>query len=435
MVVQEYLDLLRLFPYFKEPCVISVAKLEKGLSGLDPEDYYAAKAIKERLVYIQGSDDNVKIKYIPSISAIESDKHLISLGGYTPPNRDISYLPTYSKNMPHREIYPNVDPSVADKRIIRKFLGKPQTSILKAVWDRKLGVNGKLSAEKNQGWLSKDYLLITTYHLKCLIPSADASRFVASFEGLYGPGTMAVELFFREFDKKLKKSIFNAIGNSPCFQILCSVEDIDHSGDFSYAKNIDFVRAYPITDFFGLKDENDSVISIQLQAPQKESKIAEKKSAKKEKLREYELFYSERKKKSISSEKAEEIRKRKGQKAKDEIFIDDERKEVFFNKALIKEFQGQSYSILRHFLENNGIGGKKEDIYRCVWEDFTGVANDKNISGAVDVAMKRFQDILKKYKIGNYEKKAEGVFHSKKVYLLKPKRTYYILKKMENEEI
>jgi len=59
---------------------------------------------------------------------------------------------------------------------------------------------------------------------------------------------MAVELFFRDFDKKLKGSIFKAIGNSHCFQILCSVEKIGHSGDLSYAENIDFVRAYPITE-------------------------------------------------------------------------------------------------------------------------------------------------------------------------------------------
>lgn len=431
-MVQKYQDLLKLFPYFEQPCVISVAKLKRGLSGPDPEDYRAAKAIKKHLIHIQGNGENVKIKYIPSISAIESDKHFIALGGYTPPNKDISYLPAYSKNMPHREIYLNVDPAMADKQITRKFLGKPQTSILKAVWDNKLGVNGKLLAEEEDGWLTKDYLLITTYHLKCLIPSAHVSRFVVSFEGLYGPGTMAVELFFREFDKKLKGSILQAIGNHSCFQILCSVWPINHSGDLSYPEDIDFVRAYPITDFLGLKDGNDSIISIQSQAPRQESRIAEKKAAKKEKLKEYELFYSGGKIKSISSEKAEEIRKRKGQKAKDEIFIDDERKEVFFNKKFIKEFQGQNYSLLRHFVGRKGIGGNKMEIYKGVWENDPDGGDDIKINRSVDTALTRFRDILQKYGIGKIPPRKDSI---RKVYILSPKRAYCILRKIEDKEI
>lgn len=156
---------------------------------------------------------------------------------------------------------------------------------------------------------------------------------------------------------------------------------------------------------------------------------------KKEEKREYELLYSGQKRKFISSEKAEEVRRRKGQRMKDEIFIDDERKEAFFKKTLINEFQGQMYSTFCHFVENGGIGGGKMEIYRGVWEDFTGAAIEENISGAVDVAMKRFRDILQKYKIGKIVIKSAGVYSSKKTYILEPKRTYCVLKKIENEEI
>lgn len=427
MVIKKYLDLLRLFPHFKKPCIIAVANLDKSQEH-DPEDLYVANTILKCLVDIQGSDEKVKIKYVPSISAIESDKNLIALGGWTAPNKDISYLPSFSNDMPHRELYFNIDPQMAKKEVSRKFLGQQKKTVLRAVWDRKLGINGKLPAETHDGWLTKDYLLISSFPLKCLT-SAEESLFVTSFEGLYGSATMAVELFFRDFDKKLKESIFTAIGNSLCFQILCSAYNIGHSGDFSYAKEIDFVKAYPIADPWKLKRERDTITSM----PQRVKQDVGGKTFKERKAPpEYELSFSGQKKELISSVEAEEIRKRKGYKPKDEIFIDDERKEVFFNKKLIDEFQGLNYSLLRHFVENEGIGGNKMNIYESVWEDNPDAVDDIKINSTVDANLSRFRDLLQKCGIGNISIRKDGI---RRVYILGPKRAYCILRKVENEEI
>jgi len=149
----------------------------------------------------------------------------------------------------------------------------------------------------------------------------------------------------------------------------------------------------------------------------------------KEEKAEYEVFLSGKKKVFVSSEKAEVIRNKKGTTRG--IFIDDERKEVFFRGNIINEFQGQMYSMLRHFVENEGVGGEKTRVYECVWEDSSGSASDENIDGAVDIAMKRFRDLLKKYKMGNIVIRSEGVFGSRKIYVLEPKHSYHILKRIE----
>jgi len=146
---------------------------------------------------------------------------------------------------------------------------------------------------------------------------------------------------------------------------------------------------------------------------------------------EYVIFWNGRKEKAISPEESEKIRENKG-RAKTRLFIDDERKEVFFDKKLIDKFQGQMYSMLRHFVINEGVGGSKDKVYQEVWEDYTMAVADENIDGAVDVAMKRFRDILKKNDICDVKIRTEGVFASKKIYILYPKINYCILRRIES---
>lgn len=164
----------------------------------------------------------------------------------------------------------------------------------------------------------------------------------------------------------------------------------------------------------------------------KQKQPTEKLKPGKKKL-EYVIFWNRRKEKLISAEEAEKIRESKG-RAKTKLFIDDERKEVFFNKKLIDKFQGQMYSMLRHFVINEGVGGSKDKIYQEVWEDYTMAPAEENIDGAVDVAMKRFRDILKKNNICDVKIRTEGVFASKKIYLLYPKISYCILRRIEIQQ-
>jgi len=268
MATQKYIDLLKLFPYFKEPCVILTAKRTNS-SEFDPEDKYAADAILKCITDIQGGDDKIKIKIFSSIGAIEKDKHNILIGGWTELTNYISYMPSHYEKMPHLDLQFYTDQIMETKKVIRRFDGDPKSKSLRAVWDKRLGREKMFYAKaKPNGWLIKDYLVITTIRLKCLIPSADESLFFTSFVGLYGPGTMAVELFLRDFDKKFKESIFNEKGDNPCFQILCSARKINHSGDFSYAKHIDFVRAYAITDSQEFMPKNDIPATIQLRVSQ-----------------------------------------------------------------------------------------------------------------------------------------------------------------------
>jgi hypothetical protein len=241
-------SLIGLFPHFKEPCVITTAKL-RGSPNLDPEDIYATNAILKLLIDIRGHrNEEVKVRYFNSLGEVGIDKHIISLGGgwTNPLNRHISYMPPFIQK-PRFDLYFYTNPRVK-KKAIRKFYGKRHILPLRAVVDKRLGKHTNLYAETDhKGWLTKDYLLITTIHLKCLMPLFDESLFITSFAGLYGPGTMGVELFFKNFDE-LIKSITKLKNNNLCFQTLCSVEEIDHSGDFSYAKSITHVRTYAITD-------------------------------------------------------------------------------------------------------------------------------------------------------------------------------------------
>ncbi len=147
----------------------------------------------------------------------------------------------------------------------------------------------------------------------------------------------------------------------------------------------------------------------------------------KEEKADYELLLSGKKKKFLLGEKAENIRDNKSSG----IFIDDERKEVFFNKKMIDEFQGQMYSMLKHFVMNEGIGGDKERIYEEVWQDKTGAVAEDSMSGAVDTTISRFRSILKKHKICDVETRSEGVFSSRKIYILKPMPSYCILRRIE----
>ena len=151
----------------------------------------------------------------------------------------------------------------------------------------------------------------------------------------------------------------------------------------------------------------------------------------KEEENDYELSSSGRKKKSVTAERAEEIRRKNGIGLKNEIFIDDERKEVFFNKKLIDEFQGQMYSMLKHFVMNEGVGGDKETVYEEVWQDKTGAVAEDSMSGAVDTTISRFRGILKKHKICDVETRSEGVFSSRRIYILKPMPSYCILRRIE----
>jgi hypothetical protein len=149
----------------------------------------------------------------------------------------------------------------------------------------------------------------------------------------------------------------------------------------------------------------------------------------KEEKADYELLSSGKKKKFLLAEKAENIRDNKSSG----IFIDDERKEIFFNKKMIDEFQGQMYSMLKHFVMNEGVGGDKERIYEEVWQDKTGAVAEDSMSGAVDTTISRFRSILKKHKICDVETRSEGVFSSRKIYVLKPMSSYCILRRIENK--
>jgi hypothetical protein len=58
---------------------------------------------------------------------------------------------------------------------------------------------------------------------------------------------MATDLFLNNYDGILE-SVDKARDYNPCFQTLCAVEDIDHSGDFSKGKHLRHIITYPLSN-------------------------------------------------------------------------------------------------------------------------------------------------------------------------------------------
>lgn len=386
-------DLIKLFPHFKEPCVILTAKLSNS-SKFDPEDKYAADAILKYITDIQGRDDKVKIKIFSSVGAIESDKHNILIGGWTDLTNYISYMPSYSEKIPHLDLHFYTDPTMENRKVIRKFYGEPKIKSLRAVLDERLGRDKLFYTETDpKGWLIKDYLLVTTFHLKCLIPSADDSLFITSFVGLYGPGTMAVELFFKRFDEKLKEPIFKAKRKNPCFQILCSAEKIDHSGKFSYARDIDFVRSYAVAESRKLVPKDDMAMSALPSVPQRGKQIIKKEVIEENDAKNFIVYLSNSTGSRTKILKITENEKEKFFKERDryDIFINDRR--VYVKKidaqtkrtklVEITKMEERVYRLLVISLKYKDESLDIRSLFRKVWADIerdrTGIPEEKVI--------------------------------------------------------
>lgn len=146
---------------------------------------------------------------------------------------------------------------------------------------------------------------------------------------------------------------------------------------------------------------------------------------------EYELLFSGKKRKLLTVQRAEQIRNRKGTGAKNEIFIDDERKDVFFNKNFLKDFRHQHYAMLLYFVENEGIGGDFLRIYDNLWE--AHVAEDK-VKGVVETAVSRFRIKVEKNGMGSVPWSSKNSYSISKTYIMKPKPKYCVLKKIEKEK-
>jgi|GEM_PF-6130164 len=146
----------------------------------------------------------------------------------------------------------------------------------------------------------------------------------------------------------------------------------------------------------------------------------------------YELITSGKKRKFITARKAEERRENKGTGIKNEIFIDDERKDVFFNRCFAEGFNGQNYAMLIHFVTREGAGGNTETIYNNVWGESSPSGDDLN--NAVEGAVTRFRRLLKKYKIGEVPSLKKNMYDISKAYVMRPKPRYCILKRIKKEK-
>lgn len=151
-------------------------------------------------------------------------------------------------------------------------------------------------------------------------------------------------------------------------------------------------------------------------------------------VEEYELISLCRKSKFLTFEKAEDVRDKKGSGSKNEIFIDDERKDVFVNKKYAEEFKDLMYAMLMHFVMHAGVGGNNENLYKGVWGD--AIAAEDNRDDAVQQAIKRFRKILDKYNLGKVPELSKSRYSVSKTYVMKPKPRYCILRRIEkdNEE-
>ncbi len=147
--------------------------------------------------------------------------------------------------------------------------------------------------------------------------------------------------------------------------------------------------------------------------------------------KEYELLSSGKKVVLLVSLKAEEIRGKRGLGTKNEIFIDDERKDVFVRRKSAEEFKDLMYAMLFHFVINSGVGGDTERLYIAVWGD--AVAAEDNRDQAVQQAVKRFRIILKNYNLGIVPELSKSRYAASKTYVMKPKPQYCILRRIEKE--
>ena len=149
---------------------------------------------------------------------------------------------------------------------------------------------------------------------------------------------------------------------------------------------------------------------------------------------EYELLSSGKKRKLLTAEKAEAIRDKKGMGLRNEIFIDDERKDVFVGRKHAAEFKDLMYAMLVHFVMHAGVGGNNEILYIGVWGD--AVAAERNRDDAIQQAVKRFRKILEKYNLGKVPELSRSRYSASKTYVMKPRPSHCISRKIEedNEE-
>lgn len=267
--------ILRLFPHFQEPCIITTASLfDNKSTELDLEDEVAAQVIFDCISDIQGNSANVEIKGIQS-GFMRGNKHLIAIGGgWT--NKANEYVMDihpidYKRPFLSLSIKPNLGSHRMAKRIYDwKIKQRPLGDILDKSSGRDEIIPGVIDSG---GWLIKDYLLITTIYLKDWAglvseeimkkigrPISD-NTLITTFAGVSGPGTMATELFFKGIVES-EKEITKIKGINPCFQSLYVVEGISRTERLAYPKKIKSDRIYPVMDLSTeLVSKNNSILT------------------------------------------------------------------------------------------------------------------------------------------------------------------------------
>lgn len=220
-------------------------------SKFDPEDGRAAETIRDCILDNGGSaviEDGSS-----SIEKIGNTRHIIAIGGWTQLN-----LKFLSKMSPLCTYHDNSMDSVY---VIRNFKLEPnglKEMPMRAIKNKESDETFYAETYTNR-FLKKDYLWITTIPLNRVISTADNKLFYTSIAGLYGAGTMAIKLFLKDFENGLNKESINQLKRHRYFQILCPVDEIDNSGDYSYPKHIDFKnsRIYPVMEPQGRLIQSD----------------------------------------------------------------------------------------------------------------------------------------------------------------------------------
>ena len=116
------------------------------------------------------------------------------------------------------------------------------------------------------------------------------------------------------------------------------------------------------------------------------------------------------------------------------LFVDDERKQVFYNGEEIKEFQGRYLDMLILLLSSDGSAGSKERIYGRVWRTDSDVADIEEINSNVDPFLSKFRKILKDNKISALHRRGDGDSWLGHNYLLDPIPDYRLLSVLSRDK-
>lgn len=234
----------KLFPAFLEPTVVTTGRLASA-SGLDPEDRRAAAALLACFYgLLQRKRRLARVTYVEMPEAVGLGNNIVAIGGplSNPITRDLAHQPPFlTVRKPRHPLYLRLNPRVS-ARVVRKFAGcahiRPQWSLV----DSNAGTTYRPVVDA-LGWLTTDYLLVT---VEPWIDRPGGPSTRVAFMGLYGTGVMATELFLRNDDNVLSL-VDEYRAHSPYFQSLMAIEDIDHSGEFSYGRRIRHLLTYPLT--------------------------------------------------------------------------------------------------------------------------------------------------------------------------------------------